>query len=101
MFARLGHLAVRRRWSVLVATLAFVLLAGVLSAGVFQRLSIAGFDDPHSEAARAEALLDQRFDTGPANVAMIVRAEHGSVDSPAAARAGRQLTRRLARFPGT
>src|SRR5262245_24735768 len=101
MFRRLGSLAVRRRWLVLITTFGFVVAAAVLSAGVFSRLSIAGFDDPASESSQAEALLEAPFDTGPGTVAMIVRADDGDVDSAATAEAGRALTERLAAWPNT
>jgi putative drug exporter of the RND superfamily len=99
MFTRLGQLAVRRRRTILLLTLAFVALAGVLGAGVFDKLKSGGFDDPKSESARAERVLKDEFGQGDPNVVLLATAADGNVDSAASAAAGRALAVRLATVP--
>src|SRR5262245_6462759 len=96
MFTRLGHLTVRRRRLILALTGLFVVLAGFLGAGVFDRLKNGGFDDPHSESSRAEDVLADEFGRGDPNVVLLATAVDGNVDSAVSAAAGRALAARLA-----
>src|SRR5205085_6461618 len=47
-------------------------------------------------SSRAAALLQSTFHTGNPNLVLLVRARHGTVDSPAVRADGLALTRRLA-----
>ncbi len=100
MFTALGRLAVHRRRAVLVTTVLFVVLAGALGGGVFERLSTGGFADPDSESSRAEAYLDDHFGAASPNVVLLVTAEDGRVDDAAVAAEGERLTEALAAVPG-
>ena len=100
MFTRLGHFIVRRRTTVLVATLLGLVLAIVIGGGVFGRLLSGGFDDPGSESVRAADELEAEFDTGGAELVVIVTADDGGVDTPAVAAAGMALTDELAARDG-
>ena len=82
MFHHLGVLIVRRRRSVLVATVLGLVVAIGIGVGVFSRLSNGGFDDPASESTRAAQLLADEFNTGGADLVAIVTAETGTVDDP-------------------
>ena len=101
MFTRLGHLIVRRRRTVLVATLLGLVVAIVLGAGVFGELTNGGFDDPDSESTRAVEALDEEFDTGGADLVAIVTATNGAVDAPEVVAAGLALTEEFAAIEGT
>ncbi len=101
MFTRLGHLVVRRRRAVLVSTLLGLVVAIALGTGVFAALTNGGFDDPDAESVRAVDTLDAEFDTGGADLVLIVTAESGSVDDPAVAAIGSELTGELAATDGT
>ncbi|HSL73584.1 MAG TPA: MMPL family transporter [Ilumatobacteraceae bacterium] len=100
MFTTLGHLIVRRRRSVLVATLLGLVAAIVLGSGVFAGLTNGGFDDPDSESTRAISVLEDEFDTGSADLVAIVTAVDGDVDAPAAVAAGTALTAEFAATDG-
>lgn len=78
---RLAEAVVSRPRAVLAATFAFLVVAGVLGAGVADQLKVGGFDDPESESSRAQELLDDRFD-GTANLVLQVTARSGDVDDP-------------------
>jgi putative drug exporter of the RND superfamily len=99
MLTRLGRLALRRRWAILAATLAAVALAGAFGGGAIGHLKSGGFDDPAAESVKAAATLRDTFGTGDPNLVLLVTAARGDVDDPAAARAGQDLTRRLAAEP--
>ncbi len=103
MFTKLGRFTVRRRGIVLLATLATLALSGVVGGGVADRLSRGGFDAPGSDSVRASTELDQRFDTGFADLVILatVADEFGTVDHPDAVIAGRQLTNEIAGIDGT
>ena len=101
MFTRLGDLTVRRRRPLLLLTVVFVVLAGVLGGGVFDRLSTGGFEDPASESARADDYLAETFGVASPNVVLLVTAADGTVDDAPVAAEGRRLTRELAALPAT
>ena len=96
MFSRLGSFAVRRRRLVLALTLVFFVAAAVLGAGVFDKLSTGGFQDPDAESTRAAELLDDRYGQGDPNLVLLVAPDGGVVDDQDAVDAGRALTERLA-----
>jgi putative drug exporter of the RND superfamily len=99
MLERLGRFILRRRWAVLAATLAAVVLAGVFGGGAVARLKSGGFDDPAAESTRAAAVLRDTFGAGDPNLVLLVTAKQGDVDDPSVARRGQALTRRLAAEP--
>src|SRR2546423_13483765 len=90
-FTRLGRLAVARPKVVLGAAAVFFILAGLAGSSVARHLSTGGFDDTGSQATRASAILNRVFHQGSPDVALLVRARHGSVDDPAGAAAGGAL----------
>ena len=87
MLTRLGHLTVRRRRLILSLTGLFMVVAGVLGSRAFAVLADGGFEDPGSQSAQAEALLDHHFDAQEPNLVLVVTAAGGNVDDPAAAAA--------------
>ncbi|GAA0931881.1 MMPL family transporter [Nonomuraea longicatena] len=97
---RLGHLLVRRRRLVLALAALGLVVAGVLAAGTVPRLSLARFEAPGSESDRARAELAARFGTGTPDLIFLVTAKNGTVDDPAVAARGRELTARVAAFGG-
>ncbi len=99
MFTRLAHFTVRRRRPVLILTVAFLAVAGFIGSAVFERLQSGGFEDPSAESTRAAQLLDEVFDQGDPNVVLLVAADGGNVDDPAAAQAATEITERLGREP--
>ncbi len=76
------------------------LAAGAVAAGTLGALSLNRFEAPGSESMRAKALLADRFGTGSPNLALLVTAKQGTVDDPAVAEAGRELTRELTGWAG-
>lgn len=98
---RLGRLAVRARYLILIAAFLPIFAAGVVGGGVAERLSSGGFTDPGSESSQAAHLLHDRFDVAEANFVLVVGGPPGStVDEPAVVRAGSALATRLSREPG-
>ncbi|MGH9246608.1 MAG: MMPL family transporter [Acidimicrobiales bacterium] len=101
MFTRLATAVVRFRKLVLALTVGFVLAAGIIGApGVFGVLQSGGFEDPEAESTRAGELLGERFEAREPNVVLLVTAERGTVDDPANAADGTELTEQLAEEPG-
>jgi RND superfamily putative drug exporter len=71
-------------------------VAGATSGDVADHLTVGGFVDNSSEAARAEKVLADQFGTGEPNVVLLVTARDGEVDDDAVAAAGTALTDKLA-----
>ncbi len=99
MLTALASLAVRRSRVVLLASLILAVVAAVFGGDVEEHLSRGGFQDSGSESSRAEQVLNDRFDTGPPNVLLLVEAKRGGVDAPDVAAAGLALTEELATEP--
>ncbi|MGQ0837208.1 MMPL family transporter [Actinokineospora sp.] len=99
MFAFLGRLAFRRRWSVLAGTALFLVCAAIAGVSVFGAVKSGGFDDPEAESAKAGVLLADRFDAGSPDLVVLARVAEG-VDAPTVAASGRELTDRLTAEPG-
>ncbi|MDG4796315.1 MMPL family transporter [Micromonospora sp. WMMD1082] len=89
----------RPGWVIAIALLGTV-LAGFVGAGTINALSLNRFEAPGSESMHARDLLASGFGTGSANVALLVTARQGTVDSAEVAAAGRALTDELAAHPG-
>ncbi len=99
MFHHLARGVVSRRKLILIATVVMFALAGVLGAGVADKLTSGGFDDPESDASKAAVLLEERFGVKDPNIVLLVSAD-GSVDAPATAKAGAALTAELSAEEG-
>ena len=100
MLARLGRFTVRRRRLVLSLTVLFMVVAGVLGAGAFGVLQAGGFDDPGSESAQAQALLEEHFGGGDPNVVLVLTAEGRDVAETDLAAEGAALAARLDAIDG-
>ncbi|MEV7617192.1 MMPL family transporter [Streptomyces sp. NPDC089799] len=98
MFRRAGVFATGRPRLVLLAALAFLLLSAVFGAGATGRLKTQGYDDPRSESSRVTRLTAEHLGATP-NLVVVAQARGGSVDGPAARKAGEELTERLASRP--
>ncbi|MFD0417910.1 MMPL family transporter [Streptomyces sp. NPDC127108] len=90
MFDRLAELAIRRSRLILVVAVVAVALMGAVGSGAFTKLKGGGFDDPASESTRAEKVIEEKFG-GETNLILLVRADRGRVDAPAAQGDGRAL----------
>lgn len=100
MFEGLGGAVVKRRRWIVVATIIFFIVAGGVGGGVAEKLSNGGFQDPDAESSRAARVLEREFGTVSPNIVLLVSVEDGSVDDPAIARQGRELTKELAQQEG-
>ncbi|PXY35684.1 MMPL family transporter [Prauserella flavalba] len=98
MFARIGRFAADHARAVLAVTLLVLAGAGALGFTAFGKLQAEGFTDPAAESTRAADLIDTRHG-GSADLVFLVTAGTGTVDDPAAHRAGTDLTTRLAADP--
>ncbi len=99
-FTNLGRFTVRRRRLVLSLTVLFIVIAGALGSGAFDKLQGAGFDDPNAESTQAHELLDSQFGAGDPNLVLLVTSESGNIDDADVTTIGRQLTTDLAESPG-
>ncbi|MFF8267146.1 MMPL family transporter [Streptomyces sp. NPDC016562] len=96
--AALGRWLARRRLLVLLLTLAALIVAVPFGSDVESRLSEGGITVPASESARADELLNTRFESGSPHLVFVAAAQ-SSVDGPEVADAGTALTERLAKEP--
>ncbi len=97
--ARLGRWLARRRILVLLVTFVALAVAVPLGSDVQSLLSEGGITVPSSESARADDLLNTRFEGGSPHLVFIAAADT-DIDTPKAARAGTALTEQLAQEPG-
>lgn len=91
MLHRLGDLMYRRARLVLLVTGILLAVAAVIGVGAFGKLQGGGFDDANSQSTRAANQIDAQFG-GQDNLILLVRAQHGTVDSSDVQAAGLRLT---------
>lgn len=97
--ARMGRWLARRRLLVLLFTLAALVVAVPFGSDVESRLSEGGITVPASESARADALLNTRFEGGSPHLVFIAAADE-DIDAAPVSSEGTALTKRLADEPG-
>ncbi|CAM5299593.1 Integral membrane protein OS=Streptomyces glaucescens OX=1907 GN=SGLAU_31485 PE=4 SV=1 [Streptomyces glaucescens] len=93
--AALGRWLARRRLLVLLVTAAALVVAVPFGSDVESRLSEGGITVPASESARADELLNTRFESGSPHLVFIAASETG-VDSPEVRKEAVALTELLA-----
>ena len=96
---RLARGVVAHRILILALSGLYVVAAALLGGNVSSRLSQGGFDASSEQSVQAANVLASKFHSGADNFILLVRARHGTVDSPAVTSAGRALTRLLATQP--
>ena len=79
MFARLGHLAVRRKMLVVIASAVIVGIAAGLGSLVFARLSSGGYSDPGSDSAKVFTYLHDTLGVKDPGVVLIVDGGNASI----------------------
>ncbi|PPK68072.1 MMPL family transporter [Actinokineospora auranticolor] len=83
MFSSWGSVVHRRRWLVLVATLVITLGGGLWGLGVFDKLTQGGYEDPASESARVNKIVEDELGQKPADIVLLYTAPAGkTVDDP-------------------
>ncbi|HUW77959.1 MAG TPA: MMPL family transporter, partial [Candidatus Nanopelagicaceae bacterium] len=80
MFARLGHLAVRRKMLVVIASAILIAIAAGIGSLVFGRLSSAGYSDPGSDSAKVYNYLHDTLGTKDPGVVLILDGGNATVD---------------------
>ncbi|MDX2296782.1 MULTISPECIES: MMPL family transporter [Streptomyces] len=97
--AALGRWLAKRRLAVLLVTMVALIVAVPFGSDVESRLSEGGITVPASESARADELLNNRFEGGSPHLVFIAAAGR-SIDSPDVGADATALTDRLAKEPG-
>ncbi|MCW2601968.1 MAG: Integral rane protein, partial [Pseudonocardiales bacterium] len=95
LLTRTAHVAVHRARLILALAVVALIAAGAYGFTVFGKLGSEGFEDPGSESAKAQRLLDGRGIHDP-DIVLVVSAKDGrSVDDPDVAAAGLAVTQKL------
>nr|WP_090274300.1 MMPL family transporter [Mycolicibacterium komanii]CRL67242.1 putative RND superfamily drug exporter [Mycolicibacterium komanii] len=92
MLRRLALFTVRWPKTVLTTVIVLLALGVVLGGSVSEKLGVAGFTDPTTEAARADDFLDQHFGATP-NLVLQVVARDDTIDDPRAVAVANQARR--------
>ncbi|WP_405546617.1 MMPL family transporter [Streptomyces phaeochromogenes] len=99
MLTRLGRLAVRRSRAVLIGVLLTFLGLAAYGAGAQNDLDLARWSSPGTESVRAGDVLREEFGTGNPNLALLVTARDGDVDSARTREAARALAQEVEGLP--
>jgi RND superfamily putative drug exporter len=83
MLARLGGMLYRTRWLVLFLALMIVAGAAIFGTGLFSSLKSGGFNDPASESAGAEELLDTKLGGSTADIIILLSSHSMKANEPA------------------
>jgi RND superfamily putative drug exporter len=100
LMQRIARAVIRRRKIVLLVTGLLFPVAAIFGGPVAKHLSAGGVTDPAAESSHAATRLNEHFHTGEPNFVLLVTAKRGTVDDPAVAARGRQLTEALGKRPG-
>lgn len=73
----------RRRWALLTLFFVIFAMAVLYGRGAARELTAGGLDDPGSESARADALLDQTFGAGAPDIVVVYQHPQWKVTDPA------------------
>src|SRR3954471_6824013 len=97
MFASWGTVAHRRRWIVIIAVLLLTVIGGAWGSGVSNRLTQGGYDDPDSQAAHVDQVIEETIGRQGGDVVVLYTAPAGkTIDDPALAA---KINDRLAALP--
>ena len=99
MFEKLGHLAVKRRKSVLVGFIVALVGLGVMAGAAVPRLSGGGYSVPNSDSAKAYDYLVNTFHAADPAVVIEVKSST-SVKDPAVVASAQTLEAAIAHEPG-
>jgi uncharacterized membrane protein YdfJ with MMPL/SSD domain/predicted secreted hydrolase len=83
VFARLGRFAVRRRWAIVIAWAAILIVALPIAPRVVGVLRAGGFILDDLESARAKALLQTELGTPPSAVVVVLHSATAVAGTPA------------------
>jgi len=97
---RIATFSFRRKWIVVGAWVALLVLSGVLASGLGSVLTTEQKDLSGSESARSEALLEERFGAQPLTEMIVLRDDGRSVDDPAFQQAVASLAAALRQTEG-
>ena len=93
---KLAVFIVRHRWAVIIAAIITVPLAGSAGAGVHNRLTGGGREDPSTQSARARAEITKAFPQAAlSDFVLVVTAKHGTVDDADVTAQATALTKKL------
>lgn len=94
-----GGLIVKARWLFIVLGIVAFAVSSVIGAATVGKLSLSRWEVPGSESYMAGRTLEQQFGSGSPNLALLVTAKNGSIDSEEMQKAGIALTEELALDP--
>nr|MBA3644330.1 MMPL family transporter [Chloroflexia bacterium] len=80
MFASLGRFAYRRRWLIVAAWVALLLIAVPILPRIEEPLKVGGFSSPDTEAARARAVLERDLHFPASSLVVLFRGGEARVD---------------------
>lgn len=96
---RLGAFAYTRRRFIVIATLLVLAALGAVAAGAMSSFVLSRWEAEGSESVAAQQVLSEEFDTGNANLILLVEAVAGDVDDPAVGTAAEAVANELAGQP--
>lgn len=95
VFDHLARAATRWPKTIVVAAFIFIGVCSVFAIKATKDMQTAGYTNPSSQSAQAEALLQQKFAVGQPNLVLLVNAPSG-INDPAVSAEAKTLTAELA-----
>ena len=95
MFEGLGHFINSRKKSVLVFFLIGLVFAGFFGFQSFSRFDSGGYNDPNSDSAQAQEILEKEFGVKQPSIVIAVGSKTKSVDDPSLAKTAMQLEQEI------
>jgi RND superfamily putative drug exporter len=99
VFERLGASVYRRRLLVFISSLIGIVLCAIVGFGVIPKLDSGGFNDPGSDSAAVEKILQEDFDSPGADLIVALKGT-ASADDLAFAALGKSISDQISALAG-
>ncbi|MFM9130898.1 MAG: MMPL family transporter [Actinomycetes bacterium] len=95
MFEKLGKFINRRKKPVLVTFVIALLLSGFFGFQAFSRFDSGGYNDPNSDSAKVQQILEDDFDIKQPSLVLAVGSKTQNIDDPNVALTANELEKEL------
>lgn len=95
MFEKLGKFINRRKKPVLVTFVIALLLSGFFGFQAFSRFDSGGYNDPNSDSAKVQQILEDEFDFKQPSLVLAVGSNSQNIDDPKVALGANELEKEL------
>jgi RND superfamily putative drug exporter len=95
VFEKLGHFINRRKKPVLIVFAISLFISGFFGFQAFSRFDSGGYNDPNSDSAKVQQILEDDFDFRQPSLVLAVGSKSQSIDNPEVVQTANELEQEL------